>query len=105
MSSNWYGTQRWRRRARAQLREHPLCASCLQLGKVVPATVADHIVPHRGDERLFHEGALQSLCAYHHSGTKQQREVRGYATDIGLDGYPLDPMHPFYQRERTRGRT
>jgi 5-methylcytosine-specific restriction protein A len=100
MSRNWYGTQRWRRRARAQLKQHPLCCFCLQLGRVTPATVADHIEPHRGNEQLFMHGELQSLCAHHHSGTKQQREVRGFATDIGLDGWPLDPMHPVYRQQR-----
>jgi 5-methylcytosine-specific restriction protein A len=104
MSASWYRTQRWRKRARAQLRGHPLCAFCLQLGKVVPATVADHIEPHRGNEQLFWSGELQSLCTAHHSGTKQQRETIGFAKDIGLDGWPLDPMHPVYQRERTKGR-
>jgi 5-methylcytosine-specific restriction enzyme A len=99
MTASWYGKQRWRRRARAQLREHPLCKFCQQLGQVTIATVADHVVPHRGDPQLFWFGELQSLCASHHSGTKQQRETRGFATDIGLDGYPLDPMHPWYQRK------
>jgi 5-methylcytosine-specific restriction protein A len=95
MSSKLYGKQRWKRQREAQLREHPLCAYCLQLGKVVPATVADHVTPHRGDERQFWEGALQSLCAHHHSGWKQDRETIGFARDIGLDGQPLDPLHPW----------
>jgi len=29
-------------------------------GLVVPATVADHITPHRGDERSHWEGKLQN---------------------------------------------
>ena len=93
----WYGSQRWRNRARHQLRLHPLCVMCLAQDQVVPATVADHIIPHKGNERLFWEGELQSLCATHHSASKQQAEKHGFYNDIGPDGWPLDPRHPVYQ--------
>lgn len=40
----------------------------MQAGKVTAATEVDHIVPHRGDERLFRdEKNLQSLCRPCHS--------------------------------------
>ena len=44
---------RWRRARAAFLARHPLCAACQAQGRVVPATVVDHVVPHRGDQRLF----------------------------------------------------
>ena len=50
-SLRWYHTQRWRRRAALQLKLHPLCAICLQNGQIVPATDADHIVPHTTNGR------------------------------------------------------
>src|SRR6266404_1730756 len=31
-----------------QLRIEPLCRLCLEAGRVTPATVADHVTPHRG---------------------------------------------------------
>jgi hypothetical protein len=37
-------------------------AICLEKGQVVPATDADHIVPHKGNEWAFWYGDLQSLC-------------------------------------------
>jgi 5-methylcytosine-specific restriction enzyme A len=43
----------WRRARAAFLAQHPLCAACRALGRVVPATVVDHVVPHRGDQKLF----------------------------------------------------
>jgi len=46
-----YHTQRWRRRAALQLKRYPLCAICLQAGQIVPATDADHIVPHTTNGR------------------------------------------------------
>lgn len=40
--------------------------------------VADHIVPHRGDRRLFFDlDNLQTLCAECHSTHKQRAEARG----------------------------
>lgn len=44
-------------------------ALCEEEGVVEPATIVDHIVPHRGDTKLFWntEGNWQSLCASCHS--------------------------------------
>jgi 5-methylcytosine-specific restriction protein A len=92
-----YGTQRWRRLARDQLRREPLCAMCLQEGQIVAGTVADHVIPHRGDEGLFWSGKLQSLCKRHHDTSKQIEEHRGFRTDIGEDGWPIDSKHPVYR--------
>jgi 5-methylcytosine-specific restriction enzyme A len=44
---------RWRKAREAYLARHPLCTSCQAQGRVVSATVVDHVVPHRGDRRLF----------------------------------------------------
>jgi hypothetical protein len=89
-----YHTQRWRRRAALQLKRYPLCAICLQAGQIVPATDADHIVPHKGNEWAFWYGKLQSLCGPCHRSVKQKEEKRGYRSDIGIDGWPTDPRHP-----------
>ena len=59
---------------------------CLQQDRIVPATVVDHIEPHRGDYTKFRLGALQSLCAHCHSSTKAIIEQRGYDPAIGADG-------------------
>src|SRR5215469_16958370 len=75
-SLKWYHTQRWRRRAALQLKLEPLCAICLQNGQVVPATDADHIVPHKGNEWAFWYGELQSLCGLCHRSVKQKEERR-----------------------------
>jgi hypothetical protein len=67
---------------------------CLADGKLTPATIADHVEPHRGDANLFWRGALQSLCDHCHESRKKIEETRGYRLDVGLDGWPLDPNHP-----------
>jgi 5-methylcytosine-specific restriction enzyme A len=54
---------RWRRARAAFLARHPLCVPCAAAGRLEPATVVDHIVPHRGDPVLFwDEGNWQSTC-------------------------------------------
>ena len=98
----WYTTYRWKRRSKAQLFEHPLCVFCAAKGLVTIATVADHVVPHRGNWNLFRLGDLQSLCKHCHDSVKKYDEQpaairRGYRSDIGPDGWPLDPKHPAYQ--------
>lgn len=92
--SELHSKGRWRRLARYQLRMHPLCAMCLQKGLPVPATVADHVTPHRGDTNSFWLGRLQSLCAPCHNGRKQREELGTYQLDVDRDGWPLDPKHP-----------
>jgi 5-methylcytosine-specific restriction endonuclease McrA len=93
----WYGLGRWRNRRKVQLQEHPLCAFCLKRGLVVPATIVDHVEPHRGDWNKFVLGAVQSLCSHCHESTKKEIEQRGFARDVGLDGWPIDPNHPANQ--------
>lgn len=85
--------RRWRQRRADQLRAHPLCRLCMAIrGRAVPATVADHIEPHRGDPIKF-EGALQSLCKACHDSWKQQMETTGHFRGCDLHGMPLDPNH------------
>jgi 5-methylcytosine-specific restriction protein A len=65
-----YNDKRWRGRhgLRAQvLAQQPLCTICLEQHRVTLATVVDHRIPHRGDERLaFDIDNLRPLCAFHH---------------------------------------
>ena len=93
-----YNSRAWRKRRAAQLVEHPLCRMHADLGQVVPATVADHVIAHRGDLDLFHHGELQSLCATCHSAHKQAQEhsADGLLRGAGLDGRPLDRAHPWH---------
>ena len=54
----------WRKARKAFLQQHPLCVQCMKEGRLTPATVVDHIVPHRGNERLFWDvNNWQPLCA------------------------------------------
>ncbi|PJF10786.1 HNH endonuclease signature motif containing protein [Pseudorhodobacter sp. MZDSW-24AT] len=60
----------WRKARAAFLALHPCCVSCF-----APATVVDHIIPHRGDDALFwNRQNWQALCANCHNGQKQRKE-------------------------------
>ena len=54
---------RWRSARLSYLSRHPLCASCEKDGLIEPATVVDHVKPHKGDVRLFWDvDNWQPLC-------------------------------------------
>lgn len=54
---------RWRKVRASFLQRNPLCNECLKRGIITPATVVDHIIPHRGDRKLFwDEQNWQPLC-------------------------------------------
>lgn len=56
---------RWRAAREVYLAAHPLCVECKKQGRLTPARVVDHIVPHRGDQQLFwDESNWQSLCDF-----------------------------------------
>ena len=57
-----YGS-RWQKARAGFLLAHPLCAAHGERGETVAANVVDHIIPHRGDMRLFWDsGNWQALC-------------------------------------------
>ena len=67
---------RWRIARNRFLKANPLCVKCKEEGILVPATVVDHIVPHRGDKTLFwDESNWQPLCKKCHD-TKTMTEDR-----------------------------
>jgi len=85
---------KWQQARLVFLREHPLCKMHMDLGRVVPATVVDHIQPHKGDLKLFWDRKnWQPLCKSCHDGAKQMLESRGRVIGCGLNGMPVDPNH------------
>ena len=63
-----YRSKRWRTERAAFLHAHPLCVECKREDLLRPATVVDHIDPHRGDELVFWDSSRwQALCPSCHS--------------------------------------
>ena len=95
-NSSWhklYGTKQWFRLRQKQLMKQPLCEYCLKFGKVEAARVVDHVKPHKGNEELFYNGELASLCKKCHDGAKQRLEKSGYLIGHDTSGVPLDESH------------
>lgn len=83
--------RRWDVNARAYREAHPLCLGCEALGDVRATEICDHIIPHKGDTKLFTDPKnRQPACGWHHDVVKQQLE-RMYeqgiitAQDLRLD--------------------
>ena len=106
-----YKLAAWTRLAAAQKAKEPLCAYCLKRGFANDGSltssgkpqknprrrhvVADHRIPHKGDETLFFDPEnLQTLCPDDHDRNKQREEIKGFSEERGPDGWPLDPRHP-----------
>lgn len=73
-SEKLYHTARWARIRKRQLAKDPWCAQCLLQDVYTPATVVDHVIPHRGDPVKFYRGPFQSLCKTCHD-RKTAKEV------------------------------
>jgi 5-methylcytosine-specific restriction protein A len=68
-------TRKWGRARQRYLGAHPLCAGCLEIGVIEPATEVDHIIPHRGDQALFWDSTnWQGLCKSCHSKKTMEEE-------------------------------
>lgn len=78
-----YGA-RWHKASRMYLNEHPFCYHCMGKGRTVPATLVDHIIPHKGNYDLFwDEENWQSLCTHCHN-VKTAKEDGGFGNKKGI---------------------
>lgn len=101
--ADWpYNTQAWQRLRRAKLMDKPLCEECEAGGRLVPATVVDHVVPvSKGGAPFPAIEDLTSLCQPCHSRKTAQEDRLGAASTTrrrgrGVDpatGKPLDRQH------------
>lgn len=57
----------WKKRRLNHLAKHPWCEECLDKCIYTEATDVHHVVPHRGDIKIFWSSPLQSLCHACHS--------------------------------------
>ena len=93
-----YSTAAWYKLRARQLRNSPFCVYCAEAGHLTAATVADHIIPHRGSELLFYDAKnLQSLCKQCHDSAKQQLEKTGVLRGSTSSGEPLDKKSAWYR--------
>lgn len=89
---------RWRRERKIYLSSNPLCVLHLSKGRTVPATVVDHIEPHKGDDELFwDQDNWAALCQACHNAHKQRLEKSGMVMGCNVNGAPDDPSHPWHK--------
>lgn len=115
-SNGCYGS-RWQKARAAFLRQpgNQFCIRCYERGLLnagnlrmdgSPQTVerrihlvVDHIIPHKGDQKLFWDRKnWQVLCPDHHDIAKQQEEHGKIRSGTDTNGRPLDPNHPWNRR-------
>ena len=81
VSGRGYGSA-WQKASKAFLQAHPWCEECKQQGKYVNATVVDHVVPHRGDQKLFWDQsnwrALCKKCHDRKTGREDSKPIYCY---------------------------
>ena len=83
-------TKRWRRAALRYLKRHPTCAlfgkdtKCTGIAKCV-----DHLIPHRGDLRLFWDRRnWQGLCLRCHNRKSRSEQLGALGLKVDLSGMP-----------------
>lgn len=73
-----YNSDRWRKARIRYLRDHPLCVECEKQGRLVPASVVDHVRDHKGDIDLFWDQRnWQGLCVKHHNSKTARTNNKG----------------------------
>ncbi|KGT75807.1 hypothetical protein MA20_31955 [Bradyrhizobium japonicum] len=82
---------RWDKAAYAYKGLHPFCVGCKAVGRLVACEVVDHIIPHKGDQKLMWDGRnWQSACRFHHDVVKQKLEVMFAQGDVSAPDLHLN---------------
>lgn len=86
-----YSTARWKRLREQHLSMHPLCAWCLEMDVVEPATEVHHADGgHKGDVDKFWNGPFVSTCKPCHASRGQMEDHGKVVVTYGVDGYPIE---------------
>lgn len=74
--NRFYQRKAWKNVRALQLQLEPLCRECRKLGKLVAASVVDHILPIANGGAELDQDNLQSLCRSHHDAKTRQENNR-----------------------------
>jgi 5-methylcytosine-specific restriction protein A len=101
VSKRPYNTARWQRYRRQKHQRDPLCETCLQVGRITPATVVDHRTPiNQVGDPFPPLDDLASLCeSCHNAKTRAEQLGENYfCKGCDIFGRPLDPDHPWNKK-------
>ena len=66
----------------------------MEVGRVTPATIGDHIIPVKERPDLaFDFDNVMPLCETCHNSVKKREEATGHRAGTKTDGSPVDPGH------------
>jgi 5-methylcytosine-specific restriction enzyme A len=85
------------------LNANPLCVCCLANGIVEPASMVDHVVPHKGNMNVFWNSIdWQSLCDWCHKAIKASVEYSWINGKAGQASLRLNRKHPDWRAPSER---
>lgn len=89
-----YGSP-WRKAVAAYLAKHKWCVYCAKQGKETRSTCVDHIIPHKGDKKLFWDvaGNWAASCKACNSA-KCAREEGGFGNPRKATTVRTEPPKP-----------
>ena len=98
-------TTRWDKARKQYLKQNPLCVECKKHGRAEPANVVDHIIPHRGDMKLFwNQDNWRALCARcHNRKTATEDGGFGISNTTVVFGAPCSGKTTYCTQRMKRG--
>ena len=89
-ASRGYGNK-WTGAATEFKRLHPWCLGCMAVGVRKATDLVDHIVPHKGDMKLFwNRRNWQPACTWHHNAIKPMVEAKFECGEVGIEALRFD---------------
>ncbi len=81
--NRFYQRVAWKNVRALQLQLEPLCRECRKLGKLVAASIVDHVIAIADGGSELDQGNLQSLCKSHHdSKTRRDTNQTGGGSNL-----------------------
>lgn len=74
--NRFYQRKAWKNVRALQLQLEPLCQECRKIGKLIPATIVDHVVAIADGGAELDRANLQSLCKAHHDAKTRRDTIQ-----------------------------
>lgn len=95
--------RRWNGASKQYRRDNPLCAACDAVGIVAATEVTDHVIPPKGNMKLFWDkNNRQPCCKWHHDVVKQILEKRFSRGDITAACLNLNSQYALLLADKMR---